>query len=509
MTEINKNYRLTIFCLTTLFGSLVAFEHAYAAPHAAGTNVVDQGTIYMITDNGYRRPYTSAGAYLSYGFNSWANAVTANPEDMALPQGPFIPPRDGKIVCSDRGGDKGTCYLITSGKRAAFVSAQVFQQLGFSFSKAIYGDVSFMERDRDITTSAEQHRSGVLINKAGTIFLVSANGTLGIPSMEVLNTWGYSLDDVVTANASDTPLAQTSVIASRQGAKLSPLEVVPAPQLVSESALLQGYIDTHPDLPTVAISAPQDAAAAIETVQRIEVITDPKIESVYPHMTSKSVEMLNRMPQFRALLLEPSVSLVGMSQISSNIQIFQDGATGLYSQTKKQRTTDFTKNSYWVLQKENNAWKWDYIGTIKYLRKISEQQNPMRSYTLGTGTNDISIAEASYTSQPMVSDTNTYLLVLLKNNGQTTIEKFTLTVRFNTVVVTSDDETYQLRPGQSVIVAVPIDYYWSLLSVQKTPGSYPTEIVVGFGAATTDANTRDNTFNFNTTFQQNTSTPAL
>src|SRR6185312_17234132 len=101
-------------------GSAVAMSLALGAPlaalaavHADGTNVSDaSGTVYMIV-SGQRRPYTSAGAFLSYGFNSFASVAQASAEDLALPVGSFIPPQDGSIICSDRGSDKGTCYEIS------------------------------------------------------------------------------------------------------------------------------------------------------------------------------------------------------------------------------------------------------------------------------------------------------------------------------------------------------------------------------------------------------------
>src|SRR5690349_2329769 len=90
---------IAIFVFSLTFGGIVS--KANAAVHTAGTNVVSQGTIFMITDDGQRRPYTSAGAFLSYGFNSWSTVQQATSEDLALPIGSFIPPRDGKIICSD------------------------------------------------------------------------------------------------------------------------------------------------------------------------------------------------------------------------------------------------------------------------------------------------------------------------------------------------------------------------------------------------------------------------
>jgi len=81
-------------------GSAVVMTLAMVAPfvaqaqvHAAGTNVSDSsGTVWMVMPDGTRRAYTSAGAFLSYGFNSWGAVVPASAEDLALPQGSFIPP---------------------------------------------------------------------------------------------------------------------------------------------------------------------------------------------------------------------------------------------------------------------------------------------------------------------------------------------------------------------------------------------------------------------------------
>ena len=185
---------------------------ANAATHTAGTNVLNNGTIYMVTSDGQLRPYTSAGAFLSYGFNSWGDVQQANSDDLALPTGAFIPPRDGTIMCSDRGSDKGTCYLITDGQKAAFTSESVFSQSGFNFKYALYGDVSFLPTAPNISSSTRPHLPGTLINNNGTIELVGTNGTIGVPSMDTLQSWGYSLVNVVNANTADQAFTQTAVL---------------------------------------------------------------------------------------------------------------------------------------------------------------------------------------------------------------------------------------------------------------------------------------------------------
>lgn len=211
----------------TLFLPSMVFASQPTAIDPIGTNIADNsGTVYMIaTENGQtvRRPYTSAGAFLSYGFNSWSGVSGAGAEDLALPIGSFVPPRDGKVICSDRGSDNGTCYLITDDKKAGFTSAAVFANLGFSFAQAGHGDVSWMSSAGNIDNAASAHSFGVLVNNSGTIQLVGDGGLLGIPDLATLESWGYSLADVVPANSADKILSQTGVMTGRKPGELDPV----------------------------------------------------------------------------------------------------------------------------------------------------------------------------------------------------------------------------------------------------------------------------------------------
>lgn len=220
-TSVAKKIFAVGVAASTVLMSLAPFA-AQAAAHAEGTNIkASDGTVYMII-GGQRRPYTSAGAFLSYGFNSWSSVVDANADDLALPVGSFIPPQDGKIICSDRGADKGTCYLITGGQKAGFTSAAVFTGLGFSFARSQMGDVSWMTSTTNIDNTTAAHRPGVLVNNNGTVYLVGATGLLGIPDIATFNSWGYSFADVVVANAADKAMSQTGVMAARTAGQLSP-----------------------------------------------------------------------------------------------------------------------------------------------------------------------------------------------------------------------------------------------------------------------------------------------
>lgn len=199
---------------------------AFAAAHTAGTNVKSSdGTIWMIMPDNTRRAYTSAGAFLSFGFNSFSTVVDANADDLALTAGSFIAPQDGTIFCATetKGSDvKGECALVTGGMKASFVSADVFTGQGFSFTNAVYGDSSFMSKTSNVASASEAHRSGVLVNNGGTVQLVGGSGLLGIPDLATFNSWGYSFGKVVMANAADKAMTQTGVMAARTPGQLNP-----------------------------------------------------------------------------------------------------------------------------------------------------------------------------------------------------------------------------------------------------------------------------------------------
>lgn len=196
--------------------------------HANYTNVVGpDGTVYRI-DGSARYPYTSAGAFLSYGFNTWATVVPATSGDMALPVATytpsgstqqttyFIPPRNGSLI-----NDKGTIYLITNGTRVGFANAQSFLELGYSFANAQPGDTSFMVTLAPINNSATAHPDGTLIRDGKTIYLLKNNTRLGIPSMSVFYSWGLNMNEVVPANNYDLAAPVSGVLNTRMENQLS------------------------------------------------------------------------------------------------------------------------------------------------------------------------------------------------------------------------------------------------------------------------------------------------
>lgn len=204
-----------------LFGNAAVVKGATAG----GVYKTPDGTVWFVTKDMQKRPFTSAGAFTSYGFLSFSQVMDADASVTALPTGSFIAPADGKIFCATetKGSDvAGECALITGGQKAAFTSAAVFAAQGFSFSRAMYGDSSFLSKTANVDNGSAAHLPGTLINNGGTVQMVVSGGLWGIPSIDVFNSWGYSFADVVPANAADVTKSQIGVIPARMAGELVP-----------------------------------------------------------------------------------------------------------------------------------------------------------------------------------------------------------------------------------------------------------------------------------------------
>lgn len=199
-----------------------------AHPEGANVKSVD-GTVYRIM-NGTRNPYTSAGAFLSYGYNSWADVQLANAADMAMPvptctqagtnnQRPcYIVPRDGSLI-----NDQGTIYIITDNYRIGFASAEAFLGLGYSFGDALVGDTSFLTTLEAINTDQIAHPSGTVVNDKGTICVIESPFRTGnnksdrkcFSKLSDMNSWGIRSNEILMANSYDRQLPIAGIIAAR------------------------------------------------------------------------------------------------------------------------------------------------------------------------------------------------------------------------------------------------------------------------------------------------------
>lgn len=269
---------------------------AAAAAHSAGTNVVSGGTVYFINQAGQKQPYTSAGAFLSYGFNSWDQVVPASAEDLALPTGSFVPAMDGSLI-----NDHGTVYLMTNGQKAGFTSAANFTGLGYAWSNVLVGDVSFLPSAALLNSTAVTHPVGTLVNDHGTVYLMTVSGKMGIPSLSVFNSWGYSFSKVVPANSYDSAVSMSSgIMNARVAGQLNPTG--------STSTPVSGGVNVSLDSTTPAAGAiakgakvsftrldftagSQGAQVNSLVVTRIGLSSDSDVSNVYLYDTASNTQL--------------------------------------------------------------------------------------------------------------------------------------------------------------------------------------------------------------------------
>ncbi len=228
---------------------------AVAAPHQAGSNVLSNGTVYFVSPEGTLRGYTSEGAFLSYGVNSWSKVVPATAEDLALPRGTnYIPPMDGSLI-----NDNGTIWVMSNGQRAGITTMAVFNGLGYKLSNVLVGDTSFMSMAAVLNSASQQHPVGALVNLNGTIFLMTPSGRMGIPSESVFNSWGYSFAKVVPANAADAAVAFNSgIMPAFTMGRLSPYDGVSGTQpLPSTGNVSVSVASSNPASTTLVVNQSQ------------------------------------------------------------------------------------------------------------------------------------------------------------------------------------------------------------------------------------------------------------
>ncbi len=321
---------------------------ATAAVHQAGTTVLTNGTVYFISPDGTRRGYTSAGAFLSYGVNSWSKVVPASAEDLALPIGAsFIPPMDGSLI-----NDNGTIWVMSNGKRSGFTTMAVFTGRGYSLSNVLMGDTSFMQSNPAINDTVSAHPVGALVNQAGTVYLVTPTGLMGIPSQSVFNSWGYSFSNVVPANAADAAIGMSAgIMPSFAMGRLTPYDGVvgTTPLPVSSGSV---SVSASSDMPASATIVAGQAAADLAhftftgngtlsamTLQRIGVSANTTLNNVYlfngaTRVADSASVNSNGVVAFNGLNIPVNGSL--------NLAVKADIATGISGQTIGVTLTSYT-----------------------------------------------------------------------------------------------------------------------------------------------------------------------
>jgi len=108
--------------------------------------------------------------------------------------------------------DGRTVYIIgNNGQKFAFTSEAVFRKLGYSFNNAMSTDVSGLELGGLIDSAEMAHPNGSLVINNGIIWYINSNKRTALSSMEMFNSFGFSLDQVVPANNFDLKLTEQTI----------------------------------------------------------------------------------------------------------------------------------------------------------------------------------------------------------------------------------------------------------------------------------------------------------
>lgn len=205
--------------------ALIPTQVVFAQAHQDGTNVVSGQQVYTVQHApcppahltpgcppDLLRAYSSAAVFLSYKKNSWTSLVQANGDDLALGKGPLIPFAFGTLV-----NDNGTIYVMSDDGNGNFSSnlndikygipdATTFLSLGYKWSNVVTADTSFMPAANTVSASSA-HLPGTLVNDKGTIYYITKYGKIGITSMDEFTSKGFNLQNVVPANKQDISLS--------------------------------------------------------------------------------------------------------------------------------------------------------------------------------------------------------------------------------------------------------------------------------------------------------------
>ncbi|OGE78219.1 MAG: hypothetical protein A2751_03625 [Candidatus Doudnabacteria bacterium RIFCSPHIGHO2_01_FULL_46_14] len=213
----NKRFgRLLILAGVILTTGFFVSGVSEAAVSMEGSLVADNsGTVYLVT-GGERRPFRSPEVFYSHGY-SFSMVGQATADDLNLPIGPVMIFRDGTLV---KGPNDPLVYLITTGYKRPFQTAEDFLGLGYSFFNVVTANAeTFADLPvGGIMSEAKyggNHPPGTLINDNGTIYLITPNGRSGFANADDFRSHGYGFNQVVLANETDRTLPNTGNVPYR------------------------------------------------------------------------------------------------------------------------------------------------------------------------------------------------------------------------------------------------------------------------------------------------------
>ena len=144
--------------------------------------------------------------------------------------------------------DRGTIYTIEHGKKRGIVSREVFNAFGYSMNNVISADLGSVPMGAVIDSAMQRHPRGTLITYEGTIYFMGSDYKYPHSSAAGFLSWGNRWQDVVQGNEYDLAVPTGPIM----GYKDQPVVVVPEPQF------------HHPDLTQTPVCVQEKGARLAE-----------------------------------------------------------------------------------------------------------------------------------------------------------------------------------------------------------------------------------------------------
>lgn len=442
----------------------------------------DDGTVYYIAEiskgEHYRVPFTSAGAFLSYGFLSFDQVKPMDAQDIAIPENEyFAMPKNGTVICATetKGTDvAGECSLISEGIKHAFASQKGLTSNGYSLSQVFYGDTSFLEKSNTVIEYKVAHKPGTLIKYEDEYrYIFNDIAYAPISNQEVLKSWGWNDTSAVQANDNDLELLPMPDLEERQPGVFN-LTSEGIDALALESIIFATVVGKT-KLPNSERHNDQSELNDIEN--QFKDSEELNFYDALNYFDADSKSVMNKLSVLSQDLSAAEDKLARTTVQELDSYVAAGGNVAIIDALEIQSETKYRKELRAYFKKENAEWKLNFLASVKDVWNSLEGQEPVE----GGGKTDLRLVSAKVNELSLDSEKNS-MEIRLKNIGKTTINQYFIyaTIGEYELVKPGDSSTsYSLKPNQEIILNIRLQ---DIIDMNILYGNQELEITVLDGA---------------------------
>lgn len=421
---------------------------------------------YSDSYGNYAVKFNSLASRKSYRFLKDTEILKQDLSDLRVVEG-GVPIRNGIISCATQtvGTDiAGECSLIFANKKYPFASGELLIKSGFKFERAMFLDTSNLEKAGAITLVQQSRKPGVLINDNGTIKVItSSHTTVGVPSMAVLESWGWNLSDVVPATATDKLLLELNVLPTREAGQLD--NYLPTNDEVAESLIMLETLSNYPDQPRVRAKNQTEAKSVLEFHKDTASIVSTNLS---PYLTESSKQLWVKLPKLMSANV--SVKLANAIERNTRAEITGVGDTALVRTELYQKSTKYYTPVTLAYKKEGLEWRLDLIESLKL---------QLKDYSENIPENYLANSDLQLVSAHVISSTGTgpnILEVEVYNNGDEIALDYAVSVASHQQNMLNDSFAHSyhaIEPKKSIKIQIPLIH---LEQLAWSSGEYPLTV---------------------------------